>query len=115
MNKAIDTYCRYQCKSTYMKIISDCQNKETDSENDLSLCGKTMSCDHICSRPKAECPLMNFVHLPCKQNCERKLICGHPCPLSCGELCQPCVKQKCLFQCHHKVELRFTSFSLYFL
>ena len=88
-----------------MKTISECQNKENDSaENDLSLCGKTMSCDHICSSLRVECSSMKFMHLPCKQNCERKLICGHACPLSCGELCQPCAKQKCLFQCHHKVK-----------
>ena len=100
----------YQCsiKRYHIKIISECQNKENDTaKNDLNLCGKTMSCDHICSSLRAECSSMKFMHLPCKQNCERKLICGHACPLSCGELCQPCAKQKCLFQCHHKVTLKF--------
>ncbi len=78
----------------------------------LETCGKSLlNCGHLCSYKCWECTLNNdlVLHLPCKDKCQKTLICGHQCPGVCGQVCPPCSKLKCLFHCGmHQKKCRST-------
>lgn len=97
--------CAHRCKKK-------CHRSGREEEKECPPCGEKCSntcdhgskCNHLCSEPCGACAnpcLWHCPHLgacpdpcgapcsrlPCDLRCEKKMACGHQCPLVCGEKC----------------------------
>lgn len=68
--------CNEVCYSCVYECDWKCTSQECMSQPDYAI----QSCKLPCASP--------CIRLPCDRRCNRRMSCGHPCPLVCGERCQ---------------------------
>ncbi|XP_029647960.1 NFX1-type zinc finger-containing protein 1 [Octopus sinensis] len=128
-HKCLNT-CGENCLSKCLQIIENtCPCGHTSNiecyqkEKCFVICKELLDCGHFCKGYCFECRGIH-IHKPCKEGCDRILICGHKCQskdcsscipcerpcenrclhnkckMKCGEPCKQCV-EPCQWECKH--------------
>lgn len=71
--------------------IKDLCSRLTDKTKCPGKCEALLECGHPCVGTCGECH-MGRLHMRCRQNCGRQLVCGHTCNFPCASTCPPCTK-----------------------
>ncbi|KAI1714324.1 AAA domain-containing protein [Ditylenchus destructor] len=87
----------FKCNANVLKRWPICGHEvETNCSTDVNttLCPKPCStplaeCEHLCLGTCGKCR-NGRIHVACKEDCKRILICGHECKSKCSKICPPC-------------------------
>ena len=97
--------CSIHCKVGVKKLLPCGHTVMVPCFKDPSLvvctmkCGQILECGDKCVGTCGKCQ-QGRLHMKCKQQCGRDLVCGHPCDFPCASICPPCLKP-CNNYCIH--------------
>ncbi|KAI1714330.1 AAA domain-containing protein [Ditylenchus destructor] len=105
--KCSDNVNTFKCTANVLKRWPICGHEvETKCSTDvnLTLCPKPCAtplaeCGHLCLGTCGKCR-NGRIHVACKENCKRILVCGHECKSKCSKICPPC-DRPCETICGH--------------
>ncbi|KAH7708252.1 NFX1-type zinc finger-containing protein 1-like protein [Aphelenchoides avenae] len=105
--KCFEKTSEVKCTAKVMKKWSRC-NHTTETECSANVdavpCPKPCDanipgCEHKCEGTCGQCR-NGRLHIQCRKECGRTLICGHPCDSKCSKTCPPC-SRPCETACAH--------------
>ena len=97
--------CNTRCSVKVPKVLPCSHNATVPCHKSVETiicsvpCNTLLQCEHECQGTCGRCQ-QGRLHIHCKSECGRTLVCGHICNFPCSAECPPCI-QKCSNFCLH--------------